>query len=159
MHGLAFHETGLALAVRCNVLQRVAVCCSELQCVAASCSVLQCVAVWCSVMQCVVVVWYNVMQCDAVRCSVLQCAQHTVTLCLRVSDTHTHRHTDCVSHTGEQTHTRVCARYEVFTLLNVQCVAVCCSVLLCVAVYSCWGIHSITLMHPLDRCLQSIVTL
>ena len=55
LHGLAFHETGLALAVRCSELQRVAVCCSELQCVAVCCSVLQRVAVCCSVLQCVAV--------------------------------------------------------------------------------------------------------
>jgi len=105
------------VAVCCSVLQCLAVCCSVLQCVAACCSVLHCVALCRNVLQSPVVS-YNVLQCVAVYCSLLQ----------RVM---THRDMT------QSTHQR-CSVPEVsashLTNILVERVALCCSVLQCVAV-------------------------
>jgi len=94
------------LTVCSGVLQCVAVCCSMLQRAAARCSVLQCAAVCCSV-----------LKSAAVYCGVFHILHHNPMYChIRYSINH-------FLHFGRGD----------FLLLVGQCVAVCCSVLQCVA--------------------------
>jgi len=90
-----------------------ACCCSVLQCVAVCCSVLQCVTVCCSVLQCV-----------AVCCSVLQSVNEHRSSFLNPS---------VLTKTIAEANSWLCSCVCCSVLL--QCVvAVCCSVLQCVAV-------------------------
>ena len=101
-----------------SVLQRVAVCsgvcCSVLQCVGRKCTL--CVAVCCSVLT-----W--VMVC----CSVLQCVGRKCTLSLQHTVTH------CIT-LQRLLYTAVCYSVLAVCCSVLQCVAVCCSVLQCTAV-------------------------
>ena len=95
------------------LLQCVAVCCSVLQCVAVCCSVLQCVAVCCSVLQ-------------------LMCSQpHTRCLC----DT-TRLYAWVSRHTSKLM--CYCSVLQCVVCCSWCAVAVCCSVLQCVAVCCSW---------------------
>ena len=113
------------------MLQSVAECCSVLQCDAVCCSVLQCVAVCCSVLQCGAVCC-SVVQCGAVWCSVVQGAtlyaprptRRPRTIHLPVARRFVHV---IVMHV----HADVSVRYS---YICTHVVAVCCSVLQCVAV-------------------------
>jgi len=129
--------------VCCSVLQCVAVCCSGLQWVAVyynltmgstlrSSSVLQCVAVCCSVLQ-----WV------AVGCSVLQLdyGQHIAFVeCYQLHTTSIYRSV-CERHVYVCVSTCVCVCVHIPSRIYRVCccvlqVAVCCSVLQCVAVYA-----------------------
>jgi len=104
-------------------MQCVAVCCSVLQCVAVCCTILQCVAVCCSVL-------HNIAVC----CSVLQC----VAVCDK------RQNSSYPSHADKHALSHVVYGSEVLLVFNVescsssvlQRVAVCCSVLQCVALMS-----------------------
>jgi len=96
------------------VLQCVAVCCSVLQCVAVCCSVLQCVAVCCIVLQCMLLSYESVSYTKLAKSP--RCCQHSP------PRLHESRH---VWIGGVMSHT--------IKLRPVHKVAVCCSVLQCVA--------------------------
>jgi len=130
------------------------VCCSVLQCVAVCCSVLQCVAVCCSVLQCATLCHVRVSSrqhlCVAARCSVccsegqcvlqrgavcvaascsvccsvVQCVLQCVTMCCSVLD---FLESDVGSKIKKFRDVRMSCRQHL-------CVALCCSVLHCVAV-------------------------
>ena len=97
------------------VLQCVAVCCCVLQCVAVCCSVLQCLAVCCSVLQSV-----------AVCCSVLQC----VALCHPITS---HHPTKMCQQLFSGSRRRSRSESDNVLLISLQSVAVCCTLLQCVA--------------------------
>jgi len=128
------------------VLQRITVCCSMLQCVAVYCSLLQYIAVCISVLQCVAV-YCSVLQYVAVSCNVLQfpnfyCCSCSCCCCY-------YCHTEMTSMV-----TRATAQSR-----RGRCVAVCCSVMQCVAVPQCVAACCSVLLHSrLGRCvlLQSI---
>jgi len=149
----------------CSVLQCVAVCCSVLKCVAVCCSVLQCVAVCCSVLQCVAVCcrMYTLPTCLAIalllslslthiqnppgqRCSVLHCVAVCCSVLQCIYTSHMPREgndDDCSGSHCEQSVSRslvlshTCRDHQgniAMCCSVLQCVAVCCSVLQCVAV-------------------------
>ena len=132
----------------------VPVCCSVLfWCVAVCCSVLQCVAVqesWhththeqgehvigyvcCSVLQCVAVCCSIVLRCIAVCCSVMQYRNdgaHVHMSKVRLSFTATHCNT--LQHTATHCNTLQHRSEIIIHVCVLQCAAVCCSVLQCVA--------------------------
>jgi len=116
-------------------------CCSTFQCVPVCCSVLQCVVVCCSVLQCVAVCFRNhtsdmplscVLQC--VLCAqLLQC----VAECCRSSI-----HVRCRFHVCCNVLHTQCTQLAVCCSV-LQCVAVCCSVLQCVAVRCTISVHNL----------------
>jgi len=123
--GTCRETSGMRVEVCCSVLQCVAVCCSVLQWVAAfavCCSVLQCFAVFCSVLQCVAVC-YSVLQYVAVCCNMLKRAA----VCCSTLTAAMHSARILLTHSG---------RVAKSTNLNGMHVAVCCSVLQCVAVHA-----------------------
>jgi len=99
------------VAVRCSALQCVAVCCRVLQYVAVCCSVLQCVAVCCSV--------------DMFHSSFARDVSHS----------HSSKAQQLTA-TQNRSLQHTAVRYSIhsYSKWPLQCVAVCCSVLECVAV-------------------------
>jgi len=139
------HESHCGPKTRVVKLHIVAVCCSMLQCVAVSCSELQCVAVSCGrktrvVKLHIVTVCCSVLQCVAVCCSELwpkdACSKTTFSkwdfvemeypvraLPFRMWQKGTVMESSHESHCGPKTR-----------VVKLHIVAVCCSVLQCVAV-------------------------
>jgi len=130
------------------------VCCSVLQCVAVCCRVLQSVAVCCGVLQCVAV------RMPRIPCRTVQQCVAENTQELHQSTVLQRTHKNCIKVQCCREHTRIESNYTKecvaccliqfvcgcmctaaccsasTTYSALQCVAVCCSVLQCVAVYS-----------------------
>ena len=116
------------------LLQCVVVGCSVLQCVAVCCSVLQCAAVCCRVSRLrrkkipkIIIHNWMSRQCVAVRCKALQWA---VARCSALQ---------CVPFAKKKkfkNHNPLLNYFWQYIAVSLKCIAVCCSVLQCVAVCS-----------------------
>jgi len=112
-------------------LQCVAVCCSVLQCVAVCCSVLQCVAVCCSVLQCVAV-----------------CMRSVTSVQKHMAPLWRHHGTNVSDDAYGWVMWRMWMRHVTYEVhAHLQCVAVCCSVLQCVAVLQYVAVQCVKLRH------------
>ena len=136
------------VAVWYRVLQYVAVCCSVLQCLAVSCSVLQSAAVCYNVLQYAAVCW-SVLWHSALRCSVLQCVamcghnfqedRSSVIWLLHVCHALVSYHM-----TLKKTDNQCCS--------VLQCVAVHCNVLQCIAMCHAFMSYHMALKKTDDPC-------